>query len=121
MKYLMGAVMRGRAAKELFKELIIVAGIVEAHGESQVGYGTEILPGIHQLFGGFIDSVFHQIFKGAHLQGSRKASAALAFAYMDTVSDFLESQRLRMVCPYIEHGFFDALLILRDAGRKVGF
>ena len=79
----------GRTAEKLLKELIVVAGIVETDGESEIRNGAKILFGMHQLFGGFINAVFHQILKGAHLQGSRKAAAAFAFADMDAVGNFL--------------------------------
>ena len=59
----------GRTAEKLLKELIVVAGIVETDGESEIRNGAKILFVIHQLFGGFINAVFHQILKGAHLQG----------------------------------------------------
>lgn len=89
MQHLMRSVIRGCTAEKLFKELIIVAGIVETNGECKIRDGTESLFGVHQFFGGFINPVFHQIFKGTHLQGSRKTAAALAFAHVDAVGNFL--------------------------------
>ena len=113
MQHFVRSIVCWRAAEKLFKELIIVAGIVETHGEGQVGDGTEILFGVHKFFGRFIDSVFHQIFKGTHLQGPRKTAAAFALADVDTVGDFLQSQRLRVMGSDKKQCLLDALLILR--------
>lgn len=108
-------------SRETFEEFIIVACVVEADRESQIRNGSKILFGIHQLFGGFINPVFHQIFKGAHLQGSRKAAAALALADVDTVGDFLQSQRFRVMGSDKKHCLLDALFILRHTRGGNGF
>lgn len=121
MQHLVRPIVGGCAAEKLLKELIIVAGIIEAHGERQFRDGTEILFRVHQFFCGFVNPVFHQIFKRAHLQGSRKAAAAFAFADVDAVGDFLQGQRLRVMGPDIEHGLFDALLVLRHTRRRGRF
>ena len=57
MKHFVGSVVCGRAAKEFFKKLIIVAGTVETDSEGQIRNGTEILFGIHQLSGRLIDPI----------------------------------------------------------------
>ena len=89
-QHLVGPVIGGRAAEKFFKEFVKVAGIVKADREGEVGNGAEILLGVHQFFGGFIDAVFHQILERTHLQCPGKTTAALAFTDMDAVGNVFE-------------------------------
>lgn len=59
MENLVGSVIGGRTAQKLFEEFVKVTGIVETNRYGKVCDGGEVLLGIHQFFGRFIDSVFH--------------------------------------------------------------
>lgn len=90
MQDFVSSVVGRRTAQIFFEEFVKVAGVVEANRGRKLGDGGKILLGIHQFFCGFIDSVFHQIFKRTHLQSPCKTAAAFAFTDMDAVGDFLE-------------------------------